>query len=108
MKHIQNDFMRIQLQNAMMSQEVAEAAKLRQAERARAKAADAVEKLHEQAEDKGIKKVRGLADNQNGDQQERPKGSRTWRYRPDGTIEDEGDAAGSSGAFKIPRIDIKT
>lgn len=108
MKHIQNDFMRIQLQNAMLSQEVAESAKLRQAERARAKAAEEVEKLHEQTDDKGIKKVTGLADNQHGEQQDRPKGSRTLRYRPDGTIEDEGDAAGSSDAFKIPRIDIKT
>ena len=108
MRNIQTDFMRIQLQNAMLAQEVAESAKLRQAERARTKAAEEVEKLHEQTDDKGVKKVTGLADSQNGEQQERPKGSRTWRYRPDGTLEDEGENSGSSDAFKIPRIDIKT
>jgi hypothetical protein len=107
MKHIQNDFMRIQLQNAMMSQEVAESAKLRQTERARAKAADAVEKLHEQTDDKGVK-VTGVSGKKTGEQKERSQGSRTLRYRPDGTIEEESGNTGNSGAFKIPRIDIKT
>lgn len=100
--------MRIQLQNAMLAQEVAESAKLRQAERARAKTAEEVEKLNGQTDDNGVKKVTGLADNQHGDQQERPKGYRTLRYRPDGTIEDEGGDGGGPATFKIPRIDIKT
>ncbi len=108
MKHIQNDFMRVQLQNAMLSQELAESAKLRQAERARAKAADAVEKLHDQTNDQAVNKVKGLTEEKSGEQKERPQGSRTWRYRPDGTIEEEGGNAGNSATFNIPRIDIKT
>lgn len=106
MKHIQNDFMRIQLQNAMMAKEVAEAAKLRQAERARAQAADAVEELQKQTEEREIKKVPEKAGDEKDGSKERFKNFPKWRYRPDGTLE-EGGGPEEGPSPSSTRIDIK-
>jgi hypothetical protein len=107
MKHIQNDFMRLQLQNAMMAKEVAEAAKLRQAEKARAHAADAVEELQKQTEEQGIKKVPEKAGDEKGGPKERPKNFPKWRYRPDGTLEEDGGGPEEGPSPSSTRIDIK-
>jgi hypothetical protein len=107
MRHVQNDYMRIQLQNALMAQEVAEAAKLRQAEKARTQAADAVEKLHEQTDEQGIKKVDGKAGNGKSGSKERPQDYPKWRYRPDGTLEENGGPGEGPGPSSTGRIDIK-
>lgn len=107
MRHIKNDFMRIQLQNALLAQEVAEAAKLRQSERARSQAADAVEKLHQETNEQGVKKVPGDAEEGKGGQKEYPKGHPNWRYRPDGTLEDEGGPGNGPDSSSTNRIDIK-
>jgi len=107
MRHIKNDFMRIQLQNALLAQEVAEAAKLRQSERARAQAADAIEKLRQQTDEQGVKKVSGNTEDGKGGRKENPKDYRKWRYRPDGTLEDDGGDGKDPGSSSTNRIDIK-
>jgi hypothetical protein len=103
MKHIQNDYMKAQLQNALLAQEISEAAKIRQAERARAKAADAVEKLHPENNGQTVKKTQKKSEDGKGGQKKSPPKSGKWRYRPDGALEEEG----GPGPSPTTRIDLK-
>ena len=98
MRRIQNQ-QNTQLQNALLAQEVAEAAKVRQAERARARSADAVAKTPE----KGIPAV----DAKGGGPQGKPGEPRKRRYLPDGTMEDPGDPGQGPGTHPPRNIDIK-
>ncbi len=102
MRHIQNDYMKVMLQNALLAEEVAEAAKLRQSEKARSRAADAVENLEPQTEEPMIKKVPGnAADEKDGSGKPR-QGSRNLRYRTDGSLEEDG-----AGPPAPPAIDFR-
>jgi len=107
MKHIQNDYTRIQLQNALMAQEIAEAAKLRQAEKARAKAAETVEDLHDQTERIKAKKIPGKDENGSGGEKKSPRAFTKFRYRLDGTLEEDQGPEEGSGPSSTRRIDIK-
>jgi|GEM_PF-3556172 hypothetical protein len=103
MKHINNDFMRIQAQNAMLAQQVAEANKNRQAERARAQSAEELAELQkaEELKEKTVGKV--SSDKKGGKDSDRDL--RTQRYRKDGTLEDDGPS--DFGEKLAKRIDIK-
>lgn len=100
MRHIQSDFMNIQLQNALMAQQVAESAKARHTERARELAAEEIAKLQDGDPGNLVKKVTGKKEGE-GNSQESPKDFRKFRYKPDGTLEDEGGPSFAS------RINIK-
>ena len=95
MPHIQNNFMQIQLQNVLIAQQLAEASKSRQAERARELAADEIAKIQDDDPGNLVKKV---TENKEGedDSQESPKDFRKFRYKPDGTLEDEGGSSFTS------------
>ena len=102
MKHIQNT-RNTQLQNALMAQELAEAAKLRQADRARTRSAEAVLKSKET----GIQKVDEKTGKGSGGQRQDTEGKRVRRYLPDGTVEDPGDPENGPDGNPIKRIDVK-
>src|ERR1039457_2578822 len=107
MRHVNNDPNKILLQNAMMAQQVAEAAKNRQAEMARAKAAEDVEKLHSQDEQHEIKKVPGNTGEGKEGQKENSRNTQKWLYRPDGTLEIEGGQLEGPDSPPVKRIDLK-
>lgn len=97
MRNVQNDYMRIQLQNALMAQQVGEASKARQAEKARELAAEEIAKAKDGDTENLVKRVDPKKEGENNSQ-EPPKDFRKFRYKPDGTLEDEG---GSSFASHI-------
>jgi len=101
-KHIQNT-RNSQIQNALMAQEVAEAAKLRQAERARTRSAEAVLKSKET----GIRKTDEKNGKGAGGQNQDTVGKRLRHYLPDGTVEAPDDPENGPGGAPIKRIDLK-
>jgi hypothetical protein len=106
-KHVNNDYMKIQLQNSLLAEQIAEAAKLRQSERARAKAADSIESLQPETDEPAIKKVPGKTEDGNGGQKEGSRKFQKWRYRPDGTLEEDGGPEGGPSSASTTHIDIK-
>jgi hypothetical protein len=107
MRHVNNDPNKLLLQNVLLAQQAAEAAKTRQAERARAQAAENTEKLRQEVEAREIKKVSGNTEESKNGQKENPRDLRNWRYRPDGTIEDTGGHGEGPDPTSPSRIDIK-
>ncbi len=107
MRHIQNDYMKVQLQNALLAQEVAESAKIRQAERARAQAAEAVENLPPQNDEPGIKKVPGKPEEGKGGTKGRSQAFSISRYQQNGVLEEGGGPGEETGQSSTRHIDIK-
>ena len=107
MRHVNNDPSKILIQNALIAQQVAEAAKNRQADRARAQSVEDIEELHEDVEEQTVKKVAGNTGEDKSAKKERPRDQRNWRYRKDGTLEDGNGNAEGPGSLPPPRIDIK-
>src|SRR5579872_2988034 len=107
MRHVNNDPNKLLLQNVLLAQQAAEAAKMRQAERARAEAAENTEKLRQDIENQEIKKISGNTGESKNGKKENPRDLRNWRYRPDGTIEDTGGQGEGPNPNSPSRIDIK-
>jgi hypothetical protein len=107
MRHINNDPNKLLLQNALLAQQVAETAKNRQAERARSQSAEDIEKLHQQIEQKEVKKVSGNTEEGKGGQRKNSRNFQNWRYHPDGTLEEKKGPAEGPDLPTAKRIDIK-
>lgn len=103
MRNIQNDFMKIQAQNAFLAQEVAEANKSRHAERARSETAEELLEL-QKAEEMKDKAVRAVSAEGNANKKDQSKDLRLQRYNKDGTLEED---SGPAGIPPPKRIDIK-
>jgi hypothetical protein len=102
MRHIQNDMLQMQIQNALMAQQMAEANKNRKSENARSEAAEELAELQktEELKSKIVREV--SADGKN--QKDSTRDLRLQRYRKDGTLEDNSSPGGDAPP---KRIDIK-
>ena len=107
MRHIQNNVMRDQLQQTLLAQAVADAAKLRHADRARAQAAEASVKFQDQIEGKRVRKVPEKTEDGKGGSKENRHGSREEGGDRDGTSEETVDPKAGSGPSSAHRIDVK-
>lgn len=102
MRHIQNDMLQMQIQNALMAQQMAEANKNRKSGNARSEAAEELAEL-QKAEELKNKIVREVSSD--GKSQKDPaRDMRLQSYHKDGTLEDNGGPAGDAPP---KRIDIK-
>ncbi len=107
MRHIQNDYMKVQMQNALLAKEAAEAAKIRQAERARAQAAEEAGKLPEEEVDPKIKKIPTKHYEEKGKNLGQPQGFQIESYRQEGELEVGGEPGEEKGVSGPGHIDIK-
>jgi hypothetical protein len=105
--HNDNNYLKMLAQSQALAQAAAEAGKDRAVDRARAQAAEAVQKLNEAAEQAELKKI-ALSGEKTGDgNQQGAPGYRPAAYSKEGKVEAKGEGDSSNPPPGMGRIDIR-
>jgi hypothetical protein len=105
--HNDNNYLRMLAQSQALAQAAAESGKDRQVDRARAQAAEAVQKLNEAAKEAEKKKVTLEGERAGDGNQQSAPGYRPARYSQDGKVIEEGEEGPPKPPPAPGRIDIR-
>ncbi len=105
--HNDNNYLRMLAQSQALAQAAAESGKDRQVDRARAQAAEAVQKLNEAAKEAEKKKMALEGERAGDGNQQSAPGYRPAGYSKDGKLSEEGEGDSPKPPPSQGRIDIR-